>query len=843
MSYIHINEVDNTMQRILASTTEHITYVPINSTDGPSGVYYVLDSYTQLCNIFGGDANPNSALMTSWEYAANLLLNNMPVMVRRITSFVSDDGKDDVEKGLLPGVSVAKGLIKVKDLTGILKPATVEAIQQTLVWDQADLSKSILNKNEWNVISASTYGNVISATVNNKTNGENTFTSTSGVNEDGDIIRPTSGHISIQNTCSEPIKVYGLSIYSTDASGKPISCIYDTKLENYTSKPENAKLPSDTNILIKDDEDNLISLSELEVLWEDAPVELSDDSEAKNRAYFLIDPYWSFTYAKNLSNVIVKFETIPTDADESSVSIKMLSSTTDTYELHLTTDSTDAESTLNSSYLSYTPIPNASEETPDNAQEYDSEGNVNLLKVSYRFAGTMGHNISVALRCVSGDGIYYRVYRGDKQIESIQLVPFRYKTPQGLYATLDVQKDIKTIWKLFLANFGITFPSSGVIVNQNLIEPEAVVTEYTTIELNPNLDYNCSDYMHAVYSQKGNNKFKLYGGSTPSDEHVAHEVSKTYKPLSDKYLYDVSYISDGAYVDELTNPSELTVIPASKRRYIEDAMISVAESRGDCEAFPDVPFEIECDSATDYFSHLSTSYGTAFAPWVKIALSTGGVKWCPPSFVALLNIARNIKSGIDSYMPPAGIERGNIPEATDLAFQIPTDYIDEWQENHAQFINPIIYINGYGINIFGQRTLYNQYNNNSQYESALQYLNVRLVANVIKRKIFKSCIELSFEYNNLHTWLEFKTKMEELLGPLKAHHHITSYEILMGESTMSTSDIRSNRIKGIVRVAVASLAEKFDITFELQPNQVTFEDVELSNPSDAYGSQGYVELS
>lgn len=854
MSYIHINEVDNTMLRVMSDTTEHIAFVPINSTDGPAGINYVLSSYQDLCSIFGEDANPNSLVMTSWEFAANLLLAGMPVMVRRITSYIDSDGRDDAESGLLPGVSVAKALLKVKDLTGILTPSDIEPTIQTLNWSQADLSGSLIKNDEWNVVTAGVRGNTVYVNVNNKSTGDNKYDCTLGVNADGeefDVIRPTAGQVCITNNDVLPVKIYGLYLYTTDAQGENPATIYDARLENYTDKPQdNDMIFSDNNLIIKDEEGKIVPLSDLKLQWAES-ILLPDETQTKNRAYFELNPCWSITYAKNFSNVAVKIETIPeggkTDAEgqecNTSLTIKLLSTSIDSYEIHLTTDENDDTLQLGSSFLSYIRDTSADEETVDNAKEYDKDGNVNLLKIAYRYPGSRGKDIDVTIKTIAGDGIYYRVYKNDERVESIKLVSFRYRNPNGYYATLDIQEDIKVIWELFLANFGIEFPDTGVIINQNNIVPTPLTTEYTTVEINPNLDYNNCNYMHAIYTQRGTDRTQLQGGSCPDDADVIHEVSKVYTPLKDKYLYDVSYLTNGGYVDEIIMPKDLSIVPLSVRRYIEDAMISVAESRGDCEAFPDVPLEVDVDDATDYFIHLSTSYGTAFAPWVRSALATGANKWCPPSFIALRNIAKGIKRGIDSYMPPAGVDRGAVPEAIDLAFQVPTNYIDDWQENHAQFVNPIIYINGYGINIFGQRTLYNQYNNNPTYSSALQYLNVRLVANVVKRKIFKTCIELSFEYNNLHTWLEFKTKMTELLEPLKTNQHITGYDIQMGQTTMTTNDIRSNRIRGIVSINVANLAERFDITFELQPNQVIFDEDQVTSVStDAYGSQGYISL-
>ena len=58
---------------------------------------------------------------------------------------------------------------------------------------------------------------------------------------------------------------------------------------------------------------------------------------------------------------------------------------------------------------------------------------------------------------------------------------------------------------------------------------------------------------------------------------------------------------------------------------------------------------------------------------------------------------------------------------------------------------------------------------------------------------------------------------------------------------MTDNDIRNNHIVGIVSVAVSNTAEKFDITFELLPNQVNFLSIDYdSNTEDAYGAQANI---
>ena len=116
MSYININEVDKTLENIKPASSDDIAYVPLNSSDGPTGKYVVVSDYTDFTQTYGIDPEPNGSMMTSWDFAANLLLRNMPVMVRRITNVVDDEGYDTDEE--LPGVSTASRIIKVATVTG-----------------------------------------------------------------------------------------------------------------------------------------------------------------------------------------------------------------------------------------------------------------------------------------------------------------------------------------------------------------------------------------------------------------------------------------------------------------------------------------------------------------------------------------------------------------------------------------------------------------------------------------------------------------------------------------------------------------------------------------------------
>ena len=833
MSYINISEVDKTIQSLASADNDNIAYVPLNSTDGPSGRYVVLANYSDFVQTFGNDPNPNSALMSSWDYAANLLLRNMPVMVRRITHEIDEAGNDtDV---LLEGASMARGLFKIKDVTGEAGSTVLEPVptEHAFTSSTGQLEESVLNENAVNKIVVSTgvtsTKNTLSVGI-----GKNAPTEDSAVDTvytraaDSLANRPVSGQIEIKNTGAAMIKLKYLLIEQETTNSK-YTVKYkgtfpkDKKVDTETQQEIPVYLTYDPNLIITDSSNKKVDYKEIAAKW--------DDTDAYY--YLEIPEDYKIAYAEEMSNTKVTMLVIP--GDDSQIQINTLVSAAGRNQTELSSGPS-----INTPITGYSyELPVDENEVFEEAQAFDAAGNLNLFKMYYRFVGNNGSRFSASMRVVDGDGIYLQIWNGTQRLENIQLVSFRYKNENGYWARYNTQEDKRIIWRMFMGNFGIdTYEITEENIDKIKDSLRPLTTEYLSVEINPTIDISNFNYLDDIYTQRGNLLNSLVGGSNPTDDCVIHEVHKTYTPLKDKYLYDIKFVTDGAYVDKIIYSGDITVIPNINRRYIEDSMIELAEARGDCLAFLDIPFELERDDVLDYFQHLSTSYATAYAPWVQLNLLTRTTKWCPPSFAALWTIAKSVTRGNPVYAPPAGVNRANLPEATDLGFQIPSDYLDTWQDNYIQFINPIIYINGYGINIFGQRTLYAQVESSYDNTSVLQYLNVRLVANEVKKRIFKTCIELTFEYNNLHTWLAFKTKMSALLDSLMYNNHITYYNIVMDETTMTDADIRANHIVGTVSIAVSNTAEKFDITFELLPNQVNFLSIDYSvdNQTDSYGS-------
>lgn len=307
------------------------------------------------------------------------------------------------------------------------------------------------------------------------------------------------------------------------------------------------------------------------------------------------------------------------------------------------------------------------------------------------------------------------------------------------------------------------------------------------------------------------------GGDPTSESEIVASMATIYAEMTDKYLYNVKFITSGGYT--------------SSSSTLYSAMVSLASTRGDAIALLDAPVGTTADAQTNYWYStvpVNSSYAAAYAPWGYIALKTGETKWAPPSYTFLYTLAKSINAGNKIWQPMAGVNRATVSEINRLEYNIGAATLDNWQ-NHGgsgtyvyQSTNPIMRLRQYGYVIYGQRTLYYI---NSTTHSALEELAVRMVSIEIKRKIFETCIRLSFEFNNLHTWNEFKGTMIPYLDSLYQNDALTAYQVIMNDSTTTSSDIEQNKINGIVRIVAGRAGEYFDIGFELSPSGTTFTDI------------------
>jgi len=248
---------------------------------------------------------------------------------------------------------------------------------------------------------------------------------------------------------------------------------------------------------------------------------------------------------------------------------------------------------------------------------------------------------------------------------------------------------------------------------------------------------------------------------------------------------------------------------------IHEAMKALTEARQDCIALYDVPRDYDVNAIVEYSRMLNTSYGTMHHPWCWVMSPdiAGKQILMAPSYIFMYTFLSNLIDNVDSqkWFPPAGVTRATARVVKRPDYEIGSVILNEWQNDNTSRVNPIMKLKQYGYVIYGQYTTLEAIDLYTH--SALESLNVRLIANVVKKRIFDVCMNLAFDPNTATLWLKFYAQMDEFLRYMKYNEGVYDYRIVMDESTVTTDDINHLKCPGKVYIAPTRTAEFFDIDF------------------------------
>ena len=314
-----------------------------------------------------------------------------------------------------------------------------------------------------------------------------------------------------------------------------------------------------------------------------------------------------------------------------------------------------------------------------------------------------------------------------------------------------------------------------------------------------------------------------------SDDYIktlADTIAVKLELASDTILYDVKFVTLG----NIAVPSSLETHLSFGGTTIYSTLAGFCARRGDCVALLEPDYGTEAREVQPKFSSpeskiggVSASYASAFAPWGAYNLYNGNTVWSAPSMIFLSALADSVGKGNPVYLPPAGVNRASLPDLVTTEYRIGSTILNMWQnKDRPDNINPIMNLNNYGYVIFGQRTLYDVSDTVVGMRSALQELGVRLAVIELKKKIKQVATGLLFEYNNIHTWNEFKAGIYPMLNAMVTNGAVQAYQVVMDGTTTTPDDIDNNVIRGIIRIVPGRAVEDFIITFELYRSGVTF---------------------
>lgn len=321
----------------------------------------------------------------------------------------------------------------------------------------------------------------------------------------------------------------------------------------------------------------------------------------------------------------------------------------------------------------------------------------------------------------------------------------------------------------------------------------------------------------------GNATYNLFGGldyasdGQAIDEETAlsavvEALKASYVNFSDQYLFNFDIVSVGGITPE-----------KDELEKVNEEITKLCETRKDCFAPLDTPMDASYTEVLTYASTQESSYTAIYAPWCSfVSSTTGRTITMPPSFIFMKALLLGMESQVDAelWYVPAGVQRTSAPFIVAPTYQIGSTILDEFQNNNEYRVNPIMRLRNYGYCIYGNATC--KQSITGVPHSALESLNVRLIANAVKKHIFEVCSGLSFDYNNSQLWLSFYSQMDEKLLYMKRHYGLYDYKIIMDASTVTTEAMNERRVPGKVLISPTLAGEFFDIDFEIVPSGVTF---------------------
>lgn len=275
-------------------------------------------------------------------------------------------------------------------------------------------------------------------------------------------------------------------------------------------------------------------------------------------------------------------------------------------------------------------------------------------------------------------------------------------------------------------------------------------------------------------------------------------------PLSDMGTYVLKFVTSGGY-------------PTFNKNGLATRMCEFAKNRTDLVSLIDYfPYYEKLEGGTDTlfevvsnWNNVSTvsgaesdlyTYGSMFTPYAiyeptSINLSAvrtideNGIEQdgasstitMPASFGYLMAFATAVKS-YPTYYAVAGVARGSIPHFSAFQTIISNKQADEYQpRNGKTSINAITTVQPYGVKIWGNRTLKNNTGNGELV--ATSFLNIRILANEVKRYLYAAARRYTFEQNSDVLWINFKSMLVPQLEAMIQNNGITGYRFVRLKTT------------------------------------------------------------
>lgn len=292
---------------------------------------------------------------------------------------------------------------------------------------------------------------------------------------------------------------------------------------------------------------------------------------------------------------------------------------------------------------------------------------------------------------------------------------------------------------------------------------------------------------------------KITGG-TPGTNVTTGDMIEAVKPWYNKSDFDVTLIMVGGYND-----------PA----YVME-LENLAKTRGDCCVINSIPYTIE--NTADYLTNIinyrkeklniNSSYIATFSSSLKVYNSGLNRDVYIPSDGHIAGAIINASRNYEIFYPILGFKRGTLSNVLDVRRRYQKEEMDVLYNNQ---INPIRYVPGRGIVVWGQKTMQSQ-------ASALDRLNARLLLCSIKPQLQAFLEENIGELNTDQTRDKIILILSDLFDTIKAKQGILAYEVACDPLDANNP----NKLSVNVKLQITPAIEYAELTLTLVPSGVTF---------------------
>lgn len=252
----------------------------------------------------------------------------------------------------------------------------------------------------------------------------------------------------------------------------------------------------------------------------------------------------------------------------------------------------------------------------------------------------------------------------------------------------------------------------------------------------------------------------------------------------------------------------------------QQALDTMIRARFDSVSIFSVPVSAESSSAymndiVDYKRtqlNIDSSFAALYTPGVKIYdkfndrsifVSPDGYAAAAISFSA---------SNFEIWFPPAGFRRGGVT-VLDLRRRFTKGEMDVLYDNN---INPLRFVPGRGIYIWGQKTL-------AARPSALDRLNVRLLLCVIEPAIAIALEDFLFEINDAATRALVTALISGYMENIKARRGVTDFRVVCDDSNNSPESIDAGRLVVWLFIKPTRSAEEIPFSVIITSTGVSFD--------------------